>query len=1317
MSGFSPLIRDWFLENIGAPSEPQRRGWPEIAYGRNVLICSPTGSGKTFAAFLKCLDWIIAEKSAMISKTADKDKDPAGKNRTGQDKGIRIIYISPLKALNNDIYRNLELPLDGLKQKAQELGVEMPEIKIAVRTGDTPQKERTMMLKDPPDILITTPESLFIMLTSDSYRKLFRTAEYIIVDEIHSICSNKRGVHLSISIERVERIAGKPLKRIGLTATINPLEEAARFLSGGRNVTVINCDRKRRIDLSLSLPVKDLKVLPENTVWPSIYAELLALVRAHRSTLIFVNNRKEAEMVAAGLNSLAGEAFVRTHHGSVSRDIRHELERQLKEGEISCLVATSSLELGIDIGSIDLVVQVSAPGTVSQVLQRIGRSGHKVDAASKGVIISKTRGDLLASSFISYHAKQYDIESARVPQNCLDILAQQIVSIACEGEQDMDEIYAMVRRAYPYRDLPKKQFEDVVLMLSDPSPEDAPGSVKPRILYDRTSGKVRGTPLGRRMCLMNGGTIPDKGNYNVCIADTNVKVGELQEEFVFESRIGDRFFLGSSVWRIEKIEKDKVLVSPSNASGAKIPFWIGDKVLRNYETGKKMGHFLQRLEREYNTERFFGIMSEECGLDRTAAENLRTFIEDQIAATGHLPGADRIICEHFSDETGDRRIVIHTPFGGRVHAPLAVILNSKLSRLLNCRIEYIYNNDGILFHIFGYTGKLSNIFTLLDKNTMEDELFGLLPEDYMFNINLRYNLIRSLLVEMKGFGKRNPLWIQRLRCAETAEKILKEPDHPAVVETYRECMNDIFDIRSLYDLVDKISTGAVKVTDVYTEKPSPFTSELLFNFWQIYQYSYELPVAERRNQLLVKDRDFIQLAAGLNAGYELLDPRAIKSVEKELEKHKFSRKIRNADDLWYFLYSFGELKAEPYSVSVFRETAPEDICTHIEQLERQRRIIRIKIGPENGMYWVAAEDFPLYCITTGKEPEKETVITGKPGEEREGKAVDLLSSYVFDLAPGIRDAAVRLIRRHALFSGPFGISVLSGKYGMKDETVTTALQVLVSCGEVLKIKESDDPHECVYCHKKVYEKIKQKTVQLARKDIKPKPPEVYCLFLLNRHLITDKVLSPDERLAEVLKIFNGRYFPASWWEDFILPARIKGYDPRMLDYLCATGQVRWKGRLNRNTKETAFFIAGEEDTWQEYGNVAAGPGYLSGHDAGTGPDEKLSVFTMDETEEAIIEVLDREGAVFIRDLSRKLKMPASDLLVDAEVLKKAAACFVDSYRNRMLWTGKRNIFTEYWADPAGYKEIRIEDSPVYGVLLDSGYESGYSGITLWRKAL
>jgi ATP-dependent Lhr-like helicase len=695
---------------------------------------------------------------------------------------------------------------------------------------------------------------------------------------------------------------------------------------------------------------------------------------------------------------------------------------------------------------------------------------------------------------------------------------------------------------------------------------------------------------------------------------------------------------------------------------------------------------------------------------------------------------------------------------------------------------------------------------------------------------------------------------------------------------------------------------------VYTEKPSPFTAELLFNFWQIYQYTYELPVAERRNQLLVKDRDFIQLAAGLNAEYELLDSRAIKAVEKELEKYRYNRKINNADDLWYFLYSFGELKAEPYSVSVFKGTSAEDINSYIEQLERQRRIIRVNIGQGDGLYWVAAEDLPMYCITSGRDPENETVLVGKPGEEREEKAVNLLSSYVFDLAPGIRDAAVRLIRRHIMFSGPFSICDISKKYGMKDETVADALQALVSAGEALKIKESDDPRECIYCHRKAYEKIKQRTVQLARKDIKPKAPEVYCTYLLNRHLVTDKVLSSEEKLIEVIKILNGQYFPAAWWEDFILPARINGYNPKMLDYLCVTGQVRWKGRLNKNIKETSFIITGEEDARQEYVSDPDDTRHFGNCD--TEPDENPNDFTTDETEAKILEILDKEGAVFLKDLSKMMKMPTSDLLAkmerlvwcgiitndsfsvaryyidnerknspwtkyntypsmgrwsragnsddsgvcgsiagyinilldrygivakeivnkekcgfswtevykwlknnelvsgikrgfyvsglsaiqfmrdrdielirmmddspdkneyvtlcscdpanpyrdilsgaavsrlttrsgnavvfrdgrpvlyireyghmmqpltdDAEVLKKAAGCFVDAYRNRLIWTGKKNIFTEYWSDMTGEKEFRIEDSPIYADLQDLGYERSYSGMTLWKKAL
>ena len=1358
LNSFNPIVRDWFTENVGFPSEPQKRGWPEIALGSNVLICAPTGSGKTFAAFLKCLDWIYS------IKTPDTRND-----------GIRIVYISPLKALNNDIYRNLELPIKGIRQRAAECGQVLPEVDVGIRTGDTPQKDRTRMQKYPPDILITTPESLYIMLTSESYRKLFSTVEYLIVDEIHSICANKRGVHLSITMERLEHISEKPLKRIGLTATINPLEEAAHFLAGNRTVvaitntenrarsemssgldqtvlevsselnqarsemssrwdqtvlemssatersrqvTVINCDKKKSFDLTVSMPVKDFKVLPENTVWPAIYAELLVLIKAHKSTLIFVNNRKVAEMVASGLNILSGEPFVKTHHGSVSKELRQELERQLKDGEITCLVATSSLELGIDIGSIDLVVQVSSPGTSSQVLQRIGRSGHRLDAVSKGVIIPKTRGDLLDAAFVSYQAKKYDIENITVPQNCLDILAQQIVSIACEGEQDASEIYKIICGAYPYRDLPQKQFEDVLLMLADPSPGSSPGSAKPRIYYDRVSGKIRGTPLGRRMCLMNSGTIPNKGNYAVYLRDTGMKIGELQEEFVFESKLGDRFYLGSSVWRLEKVEKDRVIVSASNASGAKIPFWIGDQVLRTVQTGRKLGQFLQLLETKYDKEDFSEFANRECGIDKTSADNLRNYIADQLSVFKCLPSANRIVCEHFSDDVGDRRIIIHSPFGGRIHAPLAVILQAKLSRLLNCRMEYVYNNDGILFHILGYTGKLSNLFSLIDLGSLEDDIFELLPDAYLFNVNFRYNLTRSLLVDMNGFGKRTPLWVQRLRCAETAEAVLKEPDHPAVVETYRECMNDIFDISSLYEVMEQIAQGKIKTVDVYTEKPSPFSTELIFNFWQIYQYIYDLPVAERRNQLLVNDRDFIQLAAGVNGEYDLLDPRAIAAVEKELNDYKYCRKFSNADELYYFLYSFGELRAEPYSTTKFVETEEDTLCELLEQLEKQGRIIRTRVnrldeqdefgGQDRheelgGLYWVASEDYPLYRITAGEDPGNSIVKIGKPGEEKEARAVELLSSYIFDLAPNANEAAVRLIRRGLLFRGPFTLKELEKQYEMKTDLINQAVNELTATGEVYRIKEMASQGETIYCHRKVYERIKHKTVIMARSDIKPKEPEVYCSFLLDRHLLNDNVLPQDEKLVEVIKLLQCQYFPVTWWEDFIFPSRIENYEPKMLDYLCATGIVQWRGRTNKTAREAAFFLSSEEedslDQEQERGQLQGkqlhGRGDLQGQaiavkskanvmeqgdlqGQGSGLVEgSMQEFAADEIEKNILDILNDSGAIFIKDLSKRMKLSPAELLAKLEGLVwrgvvandsfSVARYYIDSEKKNSPW--------------------------------------------------
>ena len=1225
LQSFSPVVRDWFLENIGEPSEPQKKSWPEIAAGNNVLVCAPTGSGKTFAAFLKCLDLIY------------RDKQPGMRNT-----GIRIVYISPLKALNNDIYRNLELPLKGISEKAETLGINLPEIDIAVRTGDTPQKERSRMLRHPPDILITTPESLFIMLTAGRYRKLFSTVEYIIVDEIHSICTNKRGVHLSVSMERIEWLTGHPVKRIGLSATVNPLEEAAGFLAGcnpdrgmngrftggkSRQISIVNCDRRRKLELTVNLPVKDLKVLPDNTVWPAIYAQLLALIGTAKSTLIFVNNRRAAEMVASGLNKLAGEPFVRTHHGSVSKEIRHELEKQLKEGEITCLVATSSLELGIDIGSIELVIQVSTPTSVSQVLQRIGRSGHKLDAVSKGCIIPKTRGDLLNAAFIAGQARKYNVESISTPQNCLVVLAQQITSIASEGEYDVKDVYSMVCGAYPYRNLPFVQFMQVLEMLSDPSPSDAPGTVKPRAVYDKGTGKIRGTDLGRRMCLMSGGTIPDKGNYNVYLKDTNVKLGELQEEFVFESRLGERFFLGSSVWRLDKIEHDRVIVTPSTDPGAKIPFWIGDQTLRNYETGVRLGEFLEQLEIRHRQGDFEDWIKKECGLDKTAAENLKQYIADQLLETGHLPCSKLIICEHFSDETGDRRIIIHSPFGARVHAALSVILHARLTRLVNCRIEYVHNDDGILFHIVGYVGKLSNLFSLLTRENLEDDIFEQLPSAPLFNINLRYNLTRSLLVDSKGFGKRTPLWIQRLRAAEVARTILTRPDHPTVVETYRECMNDIFDIKSLYKLIESISTGKVKVLDVYTEKPSPFSSELLFSFWQIYQYAYDLPVAERRNQLLVNDRDFIQLVSGAEGEYELIDPRAVNVVIKEIHGFKFNSRIKNPDELYYFIHSFGELKAEPYSNSQFAELSDGESLNFLARLEEHGRILRMAINHTGDRYWVAAEEYPLYCMVLGMDITSADILVGLPGKEKVTTASEWLNSYILELKPDITDSAVRIIRRYVTGIGPFSIPDLLGRYTMKQELVESALEKLMLHGEVIMLKNADSAGDAIYCNRKVFDRIKRKTVILARNDIKPKEPEIYCSYLLEHHGTGVDILPSEEKLQNAVAMLQGLFIPVGWWEDFIFPSRVKKYDAKLLDYLCSSGVVRWVGRTNKSTREAAFYLLnGSEDNIEQEEVI------------------KPQELTLDKLEEEICRILWEKGACFLKDLGKFTGIAAGELL-------------------------------------------------------------------------
>lgn len=1169
MDSFHPIVKEWFLNTFSCPSKPQQLGWPEVNEGKNVLICAPTGSGKTMAAFLKCLDTIYQSKEVGNTKNY----------------GFKVVYISPLKALNNDIYRNLEIPIKGIEETAKKASILLPQLSVGIRTGDTTQKERRDMIKNPPDILITTPESLFIMLTAEGTRTLFSTVEFVIIDEIHAIVSNKRGTHLAVSLERLEKLANRSLIRIGLSATLNPLEEVAAYLGGfciqttdtdisitQRHVTIVNCNIHKKLDLIVDIPVKNMMVLENNSIWPDIYRQIYTLICSHKSTLIFVNDRRQAESVASGINNLSEDLLVKTHHGSMDKEVRREIERHFRDGVITCLVATSTLELGIDIGQIDLVIQVGAPQTASQMLQRIGRAGHRLDALSKGYIIPKTRADLLRAAFIGFEVKKYDVENVHIPMNCFDILAQQVISLAgTEKKWEIEEAYFLIRGAYPYKDLSMEQFESVLWMLSNPSPEDEPGIFKPRIMYDRPARVFWGTDLGRMLSFLGAGTITDKGNYPVYERETNKRVGELQEEFVFETRVGERFLLGSSVWRLDTVEHDRVFVTRANESGGKIPFWIGDQVLWDFETGRKFGFFLRQLEEHISRENYLLWIEEQCGLGRTAAENLRDYIQAQNKYSGYIATDRRIVCEFFSDETGQSRLIIQSTFGGKVNAVLAVLIHHQLVLSLQCDIEYMYNDEGMLFHIIGYPGELTNVFSLLFNIDFENELFTLLPSMQIFNMNLRYNLTRALMVNVKQAGKRLPLWIQRLRSAEMVESISKIPNHPMIQETYRECFYDFLDVRSAYALLEKIKMGQIEAVDVYTAGPSPFSSELVFGFWQIYQYIGDMPIAEKRNQLLVTDKSILKLAVGEGGEYELLDERAINAIESNLLSQKYNRSIKNADDLYYFIFSFGELKAEPYQTKSIPGLDEKACIEYLQGLEEQGRIIRIQFTQNGKHYWIAVEDFPMYCKALALDKLKVKITLGLLDNESELLAGEWINSYILGIDPDTIASVMHILRRRVRFIGPFTIKDIQKEYPISTKLLESALKKLIVLGELTLLKNSKKTKDIIYCQTKVYEQIRRKTVELARIDIKPKKRETYLSFICKFQKVTESIKQGDELLMEVIKQQKGVFLPIEYWERFVFPARVKKYYPQMLDSLCSTGIIRWIGRMNKKTKEIAFY--------------------------------------------------------------------------------------------------------------------------------------------------
>src|SRR6184192_1469782 len=774
LAAFSPLTRAWFEEAFSAPTPAQELGWPAIASGRDTLIQAPTGSGKTLAAFLYGIDKLNPEPR----------------------QGLRLIYVSPLKALNYDIERNLRGPLAGLHS----------DLRIHVRTGDTPQKERAAMLRNPPDILITTPESLYLMLTSRA-RENMRGVRTLILDEVHAVAGTKRGAHLALSVERLERLVGEPFQRIGLSATQRPLEEIGRFVSGAREIQLVDAGIAKELDLEVVVPVEDMREPgadpqgvgaegSQSSIWPSIYPKILELVEAHRSTIVFVNNRRLAERLAIRLNELAAKEIARAHHGSIAREQRVEIEELLKAGKIPCLVATSSLELGIDMGAVDLVIQVESPKSVARGLQRIGRAGHELGAVSKGRIFPKFRADLLESAVVARRMREGAIEETVIPRNPLDVLAQQIVAICADEEIGVDELHELVRGAYPFADLSREQLENVLDMLAGRYPSDEFAELRPRIVWDRTAGVVRGRQGARRLAVTNAGTIPDRGLYGVHLVDGGGRVGELDEEMVYEARAGQTFLLGASTWRIEEMTRDRVLVSPAPGVPGAVPFWKGEGVGRPYELGEAIGRASRELVAQSHKVATKRLIDEH-RLDERAASNLLTFLNEQAAATGAVPSDRTVVVERFRDEIGDWRLCILTPFGARVHAPWALALAARFRESLGLEVQSIWSDDGIALHLPDADSPPPTDNIVISPDEIEELVVQEVGQSALFGARFRENAARALLIPRRRPDQRTPLWQQRLKAQGLLQVARRYGSFPVILETYRECLQDVFDLPAL----------------------------------------------------------------------------------------------------------------------------------------------------------------------------------------------------------------------------------------------------------------------------------------------------------------------------------------------------------------------------------------------------------------------------------------------------------------------------------------------------------------------------------------
>lgn len=1209
---FSAPTRAWFEAAFAQPTTAQEGAWDAIAAAKHALVVAPTGSGKTLSAFLHAIDSLL---------TAERPED--------KTRHTRVLYISPLKALAVDVERNLRAPLTGIRHTAERLGTSLPDLTVGLRSGDTSPADRRKLTSSPPDIMITTPESLFLMLTSQA-RESLRGIDTVILDEVHAVAGGKRGAHLAVSLERLDALLDRPAQRIGLSATVRPLEEVARFLGGSAPVEIVAPPSEKQWDLRVVVPVEDMTAPEEydeesgdprraTSIWPHVEEHVVDLVEQHRSTIVFANSRRLAERLTARLNEIAtdraagedaeepdarppaqvmaqsgqssgaGTIIAKAHHGSVSKEQRALIEDDLKRGRLPCVVATSSLELGIDMGAVDLVIQIESPPSVASALQRVGRAGHQVGEVSRGVLFPKHRGDLAQTAVAVERMRSGAIESLSVPTNPLDVLAQQVVACTALEDWDVDDLFDLVRRAAPYSALPRSAFDATLDLLSGRYPSEEFAELRPRIVWDRVTGVLSGRPGAQRLAVTSGGTIPDRGLFGVfLVGDKASRVGELDEEMVYESRVGDIFALGATSWRIEDITHDRVLVTPAPGIPGRLPFWKGDSLGRPAELGEAIGSFTRELGSVTPAKAL--QQARDRGLDEYAAGNLVTYVTEQQEATNALPSDTQLLVERFRDELGDWRLVVHSPYGTPVHAPWALAINARLRERYDIDGQAVASDDGIVIRIPDTEDEPpGGDIVVFEPDEIEQLVTQEVGGSALFASRFRECAARALLLPRRDPGRRSPLWQQRQRSAQLLEVASQYPSFPIVLEAIRECLQDVYDLPALTTLLTRVQRREITIVDVATQTPSPYARSLLFGYVAQFVYEGDSPIAERRAAALSLDQGLLAELLGRAELRELLDPEVLAEVEAELQWLAPERRARDAEAVADLLRLLGPLSTAEITA---RATDGADVGSWLAALADVRRVVPARIAGEER--WTTVEDV---------------------GRLRDGLGVPVPPGTPDVFTEPHEDPIGDLIARYARTHGPFTTADVAARLGLGEAVARHALQRLVSRGRLLEGEFRPSGSGSEWCDAEVLRKLRRRSLARLRKEVEPVTQDTVARFLPAWQRVGGKLRGVDGVVAAIDQL-AGCPVPASALEPLVLAARVRDYEPSYLDELTASGEVVWAGHapLPGSDGWVSLHLADQADL--------------------TLPD--VSDVEPSAVERAVLEALDPGGAWFFRQLSDRV---------------------------------------------------------------------------------